>query len=490
LHPWRTLRRVNRERLEGGDQVLLASGESFTGTLRLNSTNLVSTSVTQRLTIGSYGSGPAVIVAGHHSGILAVNVSGVHITDLKITGTATSCRFGNDGIFFGVRHAVGMLSAGVIVDHVETSGFCDGIAIGSHDDQSQIADVEISNVMSHDNADAGVLTFDPALKNHDIHAVTVSNTQAYRNANQGGIVLFGVNTGVVEHSVAWGNGARASGSVGIWAFDATGITIEFNESYGNLTTRDDGDGFDLDGGVSNSVVQYNYSHDNAGIGLLICGCVGFYSMANNIVRYNVSQNDGSSGQPSGLYLLGGEPLSGVDIFNNTVVSGAGTGPLAVVDPGGSTLAHVHVRNNLFVTTAPKVLLQVTNPTMTSDLALQGNDWWSEMAPWSVQWDSQTYVSLSSWSAATGAEQLSGTPIGLNANPLVCSLGGGSIEWPNPPAALDAYDLQAGSPLIDSGLNLLKQFGIDPGQVDFAGSPVVYGAGYDIGVSERQPGESC
>jgi hypothetical protein len=487
---WRTIRRVDREQLRGGDRVLLAGGETFMGTIDLGPASLSSTSATSVLTIGSYGpSSPAVIDAGQGSGIQVVNVSGVHVTDLTITGTASSCRSGSGGILVDARRA-GLLQSGITIDHVDASGFCDGIAIGTEDDQSQIANITIHDVVSHDNADAGILTYDPALKHHDVHNVTVTHTQAYRNASQGGIVLFGVNGGLVEHSVAWGNGARASGAVGIWAFDATGITIEFNESYGNLTTFDDGDGFDLDGGVSNSVIQYNYSHDNAGIGLLVCGCVGFYAMHNDVVRYNVSQNDGLSGQPAGLYLLGGEPLSGVDIFNNTVLSGPGGGPLVVVDSGGRPFSHVHVRNNLFFTTAPRVLLMAPHPAQGTDLAFQANDWWSGREPWSVQWGSHTYHTLASWSAATGAEQLHGSVVGLRADPLVCNPGSGGTEWPHPPSALSAYFLHPRSPLVDAGLDLTRQFGTEAGPIDFARGPALYGSGYDIGASERQPRESC
>jgi hypothetical protein len=490
--PWKTIKRVDKEHLEGGDQVLFAGGEDFKGTLRLSPATLSITSPNSPLTIGSFGpTTPAVIDAGHKSGILAVNVSGVHITNLKVTGTSTKCHPTTYGIFFDVRTKIGLLQDGITIDHVETSGFCDGIAIGSEDDRSQIANIKIDSVISHDNVDAGVLTYDPALKNHDVHNVTVTGSQAYRNANQGGIVLFGVNQGLVEHSVAWGNGARASGDVGIWAFDATGITIQYNESYGNLTTGDDGDGFDFDGGVSNSVMQYNYAHDDAGIGLLVCGCVNFYEMHNDVVRYNVAVNDGSSGQPSGLYVLGGEPFSNVDIYNNTVVSGSGSGPLVVVDANGAPLDSLHLRNNLFVTTTNnKLLLQEPSPSENTDVAFQANDWWSQKGPWSVQWDKSTYSSLTSWIAAAGAEQLNGSTVGVSANPLVCNLGSGGTEWPNPPAQLSAYFLQANSPLIDAGIDLPKQFGIDVGANDLAGSPVLSGSGYDIGASERQPGETC
>ena len=55
----------------------------------------------------------------------------------------------------------------------------------------------------------------------------------------------------------------------------------------------DGDGFDLDGGVTNSVIQYCYSHDNDGPGLMLYGYTdaGVATWNNNTIRYCVSQND-------------------------------------------------------------------------------------------------------------------------------------------------------------------------------------------------------
>jgi len=72
--------------------------------------------------------------------------------------------------------------------------------------------------------------------------------------------------------MAHDNGGVGKKSVGgrpvaIWSWDSDSIAIRFNEAYLQLTgDAGDGDGFDLDGGSSNCVVEYNYSHDNVGDG--------------------------------------------------------------------------------------------------------------------------------------------------------------------------------------------------------------------------------
>src|SRR6185503_1540626 len=86
-----------------------------------------------------------------------------------------------------------------------------------------------------------------------------------------GIVVSNIDGGLIERSVAYGNGLRNTtlrGPFGIWVWRSNRITVQHNESYGNraIDGSTEGGGFDLDGGVTNSVAQYNYSHDNDGPG--------------------------------------------------------------------------------------------------------------------------------------------------------------------------------------------------------------------------------
>jgi hypothetical protein len=159
----------------------------------------------------------------------------------------------------------------------------------------------------------------------------------------------------------------------MWAFDARHITIQYNEAYRNLTVSEDGEGFDLDGGVSDSVLQYNYAHDNQGMGFLVCACVESYEMHNNVVRYNVSQNDGTTGQPNALEVLGGEPFSNLEVFNNSFYSAAGGGPLVFIGGEGHRFSQLHLRNNLLAVGAGKPLLEFPDPADASGLATQGRN---------------------------------------------------------------------------------------------------------------------
>ena len=118
--------RVNRAQLRGGDTVLFARGQRFPGTLRLSPASLRGTSPGKVLTIGSYGAGAAAVIdAGDGSGILAVNVSGLHVHDLAITGTSRSCRGGSAGIY-----AYAKLTLDVIVHGSKYTFYVNGQRVG------------------------------------------------------------------------------------------------------------------------------------------------------------------------------------------------------------------------------------------------------------------------------------------------------------------------------------------------------------------------
>jgi hypothetical protein len=395
---WRTLARVEGSSYRGGDTILLRGGQRFRGTICLGAANLRATSRTERLTIGSYGRGRATILAPQRTdGIAAINVAGVRVYGINVVGHRDPCtedvssgyRFGSAGIRMEADDIDGTLTQGLEVDRVDVSRFCNGIVVASDDDGSRIAHIRVSGVRAHDNDDAGVWAYDQANTRHSIRDVSVTNTRVYRNHAQGGIVLFGVDGGTVAGSVAYDN-AKVAGGVGIWAFDATRILFTHNESYGNgrRTLTADGDGFDFDLGVSNSVMEHNYSHDNGGVGFLVCSCddgESFYRMHNIVIRSNVSRNDGSSGQSS-LYVSGGSPMSGVRIVSNRVDSAVGSGPLVdvtgcrscdapYVDDAtqGRPYTRVEVRGNSFVSWGDKPLLRV-HPGRAAQLVFRENRW--------------------------------------------------------------------------------------------------------------------
>jgi hypothetical protein len=126
------------------------------------------------------------------------------------------------------------------------------------------------------------------------------------------------------------------------------------------------------------------------------------------------------------------------------------------------------------------------------VVFQGNAYWSTGAPLAIRWGGAVYGSLGDLRAATGQERLGSIDTGVVADPLLeAPGGGGTIGDADRLADLVAYRPRAASPLLDAGLNLSMQFGIDAGGRDFGGVVLPQAEGYDIGAVERptQPGDA-
>ena len=82
----------------------------------------------------------------------------------------------------------------------------------------------------------------------------------------------------------------------------------------------DGEGFDADSNQDGTVIQYNYSHDNAGGFMLLCTD---YSPHRVAIRYNLSVDDNATVNPApcaGVINPATNNLNGVQMYNNTIVA--------------------------------------------------------------------------------------------------------------------------------------------------------------------------
>lgn len=139
-----------------------------------------------------------------------------------------------------------------------------------------------------------------------------------------GIVMKSCDGGIVEYNTAKNCNARATdANVAIWVYNSDNCVMQYNEAYNTRYTHD-GEGFDVDSFSDNTLVQYNYSHDNEGGFMLICapgevgtGTIGYYTR-NTTVRYNISQNDGNLG-----LMLSGNIYNNY-IYNNTIYTAQGS----------------------------------------------------------------------------------------------------------------------------------------------------------------------
>jgi hypothetical protein len=374
--PWQTIAKVDAGHYNAGDSILFEGGQTFSGSLSFTARSWSATAASP-VTIGSYGTGDATISSGDGVGFLAHNVAGFVLKNLVFVGA------GSANLTDGVQ-VLNDLSGNVKLDYVvlqnlDVSGYgSNGVHIYGNNGATGFKRVTISYVAAHSNTSndpaggtSGILVnssnYGAGSTNAAHQNVLIDHCNAYSNPGNpvtgtpgwsgAGITMSSTNGGTIQYSVAANNGTDTKGTVGIWAADATNIAIQFNESYGTATNNgQDGDGFDLDGGVTNSVMQYNYSHDNYGAGFMIFSYNDGHviSTSNDTMRYNVSQNDGRSNNSyyGGLTIGNdaGATLTGVLSYNNTVYKSVGTTSAATISGAGAPSAQARVANNIFYVT--------------------------------------------------------------------------------------------------------------------------------------------
>ena len=491
---WRTLARVNSVVLRPGDRILLRSGDTFSGGLALDSAD--AGTAASPIVITSYGAGRATISAGTGTGISIYNTAGISIANLVVAGGGGPAS--GISVYTDVVRALPLPF--IRIDAVDVGGFGrDGIEIGTWFGGAGFSDVRVTNALVHHNGRNGVFTYADRPNVH--RQVYVGHVRAFENpgtpgmpSNTGsGIVLGSVDGATIERSVAHDNGRlcdAVGGPVGIWTYDSTRVVIQHNESYRNRTAAAwDGGGFDLDQNVSDSIVQYNYSHDNDGAGFLLAQSLAGDAHAGNVIRFNISQNDGRANSYAAIEIWGG--VHGAEIYNNTIFvssSATGTPPAVRVSNTGAAdrfVSGVHLRNNIFVTTGlPMVQVESTALSVAADLRFEGNAYFAGGAPPVFRWGGTTFTGLTAW-RATGQEALAGAPTGFSVDPQLSAPGSGAaIGDADRLTSLDAYRLRAASPMADAGIDLRMQFGIDTGTSDFYGGPIGVGNGPDVGAHEQ------
>ncbi|MBC6989065.1 T9SS type A sorting domain-containing protein [Hymenobacter sp. BT491] len=474
---WKSVNKVNQATLQPGDRVLFEAGHTFSGSLQLHNSGTTA----QPIIVSSYGKGPATISSGNDQGFGAYNVAGIELRRINFMGAG---RLDNAavGVYFAVRSADTHLTH-LVLDSVDVCGYQSlGIFIAGENGTSGYADVRITNSSMHENGDTGLYVYAKELGAH--RNWYVGNCKSYDNSgistitytNTGsGITLANIDGVLVEKCEAYNNGwlnvQAGSGPIGIWAYCCNNLIIQFCESHHNRTSTIDGGGFDLDGGCTNAIMQYNYSHDNQGVGYVLAQYEGAPPCHDVTIRYNISENDARSYAAS-ITLWASGNSSGIDrahIYNNTiyVTPSPNKQPVAIWILS-SGIRSTAFRNNIIQTTGglPFVFDE------GGEAVFQGNCYWgSGSAGWWRQ-KSSVFQSLADWRTSTGAERIGNTDIGLETDPQLVAPGAGGTNPGDLSRSMNAwkpYQLQPTSPMIGAGLDL-NQFGISPGPRDLYGLP--------------------
>jgi len=493
---WRTIAKVNTSTFAPGDEILFEGSKKITGSIYLGPNSYGS--ATSPIVVSSYGIGDDTINAVNSFGLYAYNTAGIVVRDIIFAGSGDSTNT-NGGIIIYTDTPGNISLRSLSFQNVEVYGFKNaGLSIGAYPtdySRSGYRDINITNCKLHNNGACGLSIYgyyNTADTLYAVKNVYVGNSHAYNNRglpgatgpSGNGIVIGQVDSAVIEYTDAYNNGDRnnyASGPAGIWAWDSKHIIIQHCESHHNHSTTTDGDGFDLDGGTSYSYLQYNYSHDNDGAGFLVCQYAGARFNNHNIVRFNISENDGEKGNVGSIFLYtpsSADSMSDISIFNNTIYTDtARVNSKRAFLLLGPSIRRVFVANNIFMASG-NYLIEVHDSAGITFLNNAYNDQGGIYKYLGINYDS-----LPAFRIYTGQEMLGSTPKGIATNILTRYPGStGNVSLYIDSNQMKGYMLLDNSPAINGGIDL-SPFGISIGAIDIfeVAIPAMY-AHYDIGAS--------
>ena len=453
---WQTISRANKAPLQPGDSVLLEGGGSFPGNLLVRASGTVKAPIT----IASHGHGVATICGGDSYGIRLLNCQYAEVRNLHLAGSGVTPRGESANKAIGLdiysTAAAGKPWQSIHVDRVAVKGFREGIVfhtrLGVQGDPPPSFDHFRANGIEFFKpaAGEGVVGYnDVQITNCEVGECLFSGIYGWGSAKSSGKPWFfprgnGTFTncriaGCLVHDIYCDPVGDPWPGMPIALFNGTGCTIErctirhcgqaanpkgsqggigglvflecdncaaqFNECHHMLTNIGaDGCAFDIDGGCTNCVLQYNYSHDNEGSGFQSGSFDGCGPLGGNTIRYNISQNDAkkNTDNTGGIMTWGSQPRG--QIHNNTVFTGKGLKSNPAAFRGGDGFS---VRNNIFVADHDgDIVIVVGRGTF------QNNCYWRTNGDLRLA----GHADLAAWRKASGQERLDGSDVGFQVDP--------------------------------------------------------------------------
>ncbi len=441
---WRTIQRMNKQQFKPGDSILLEGGSVFNGTIKLTSDD--NGAPGNYLTISSYGNGKAVINARKRDGVLAVNTSYLQLVSLAITGSGVGSNKGS-GIHFYANDRRNAPTDINITD-CDVKGFTSyGIVFGANPNISWkgYKNVRITYCTATENGEAGISSYGGnGFQHEDFY---IAYCKAFRNRgnlarpkhhNGNGIVMAKIDGVLIEYCDAFENGidnrSKAGGPVGIWVWMCRNGIIQYCRSWHNYAgATKDGGGFDIDGGASNCILQHNYSYNNEGAGYLLAEFGATYPFTDNIVRFNVSINDGRKNGYGGITVWGAAKdykVTNTAIYNNTIYlddKNIVNGTPAAITLLGPHFKNVLIANNIFATNGNVDMIAADTQVNTSAFQLIHNNYYSYSNQYNFQWGKMEMKSLKAWFMYNPKqEKLNGESTFLNIDPIFEKYGDFSV----------------------------------------------------------------
>jgi hypothetical protein len=312
---WKSLDNANYLRLSQGDRLLLKRGSVFHGQLTVSGNGTYRDSVV----IDAFGDGAKPKVIGNDDSqyaILVRNSNYLTIQNIEIVNKGTKRMAGRHGLVIlnhdnGISHNIHIRSLyihdvnGTLVKH---SGEGSGIVIKKEwqNKPSAFDSLLIENCIIR-RCERNGITWSGGWDRHkwfpDKHTVVRKNL--IEEVPGDGIVPTGCDGVVVEYNLmrhCTNILPEGDAAAGMWPWSCDNALLQFNEVSDHHAPWD-GQGFDSDFNCSNTVIRYNYSHDNDGGFLLICNpgpseATDNLGNLNTQIMYNLSINDGQRTRPT------------------------------------------------------------------------------------------------------------------------------------------------------------------------------------------------
>ena len=338
--PWRTLARVQKTQLVAGDQVLLKSGQIFSGQFYTDQSG----NPGKPITLSAYGIGPKPIIATEGKFRAAVHldnaqcwiVEGIEITNKGTKPKARRCGLlisaNKGGVFRDivirgntVRDINGVFS--------KDAGGGTGIRweVSNQNKRTRLDGLLIeNNHLIRCDRDGIKGWMQPWNDLSNLSTNTVIKGNLLEDIGGDGIVIIGTEGSLVEYNRLYGLRGRILGinedkkvslnagpSIGIWPWSSKNTHICFNEVWGYEGTFD-GQGLDSDWNCEGTLFEYNLSSDNKGGFFLICTWSKLEDSGESIgnvdtlIRHNISLNDHVRG-----FVLNG-PVCNLTIDGNII----------------------------------------------------------------------------------------------------------------------------------------------------------------------------
>lgn len=430
--PWKTLEKVNSTTFQSGDTICFKAGGSWIGTLYPKGSG---TSVNP-ITIDMYGIGSKPLINGNGKVFSTADSidSAVYLKNQDYW-TIRNLEVVNDSTVVGDRSGIhidassgnhtGFTIENCSVHNVASNGN-DGeharisaITVWSRGWNQALSKVVIQNNFVYTTGSTGIFV-DGEKWAGPTTGVYVANNSLY-DIGGDGILVNAIDSPLVEYNVVNGSHVRSSAyCVALWPFECDNAVFQYNEAY-NTKTTNDGQGIDADFMCHNTILQYNYIHDNEGGFVLIPNTQNYQGKPGfndgTIIRYNIAQNN------SGKQFAFSTNPTNTSIYNNTIYVKQGISASMIStwsEDGKAYPSNTHFYNNIFYNLGSNGSYNMGTATGT-------------------EFDYNVFYGIHPTSEPVDAHKLTSDP--LIGNPGLARTGLDSCT---------VYQLMAGSPCLNSG----------------------------------------